>query len=127
MLTKTTPRRFKNVENVSIPLGRVNVLVGINNSGKSSVLQGIAFAVSVAQTVKVLGWGKYAVTGAADLRAASRRVCARPRWRSAPVKGQGCVFRRSRSPSPVLSRSVIPVKPITYRSVATRGCDYVWG
>ena len=25
---------------------------------------------------------------------------------------QGCVFRRSRSPSPVLSRSVIPVKPM---------------
>lgn len=55
MLSKITLRRFKNLENVSIPLGRVNVLVGTNNSGKSSVLQGIAFAVSVAQTAKVLG------------------------------------------------------------------------
>ena len=55
MLTSITLRRFKNLEDVTIPLGRVNVLVGTNNSGKSSVLQGVAFAVSVAQTAKMNG------------------------------------------------------------------------
>ena len=55
MLSSITLRRFKNLEDVTIPLGRVNVLVGTNNSGKSSVLQGVAFAVSVAQTAKVAG------------------------------------------------------------------------
>ena len=55
MLTSITLRRFKNLDKVTIPLGRVNILVGTNNSGKSSVLQGIAFAVSVAQTAKIAG------------------------------------------------------------------------
>lgn len=55
MLKSITIRRFKNIENLTVPLGRVNVLVGTNNSGKSSVLQSIAFAVSVAQTSALHG------------------------------------------------------------------------
>lgn len=57
MLKSVTLRRFKNLRDVTIPLGRVNVLIGTNNSGKSSVLQGIQFAVSVAQTAKMLESG----------------------------------------------------------------------
>lgn len=53
MLTAITLRRFKKLQNVTIPLERMNVLVGANNSGKSSVLQGVAFAVSVAQTSRL--------------------------------------------------------------------------
>lgn len=55
MLKSVTIRRFKNLADVAIPLERVNILVGTNNSGKSSVLQGIAFAVSIAQTSKLQG------------------------------------------------------------------------
>lgn len=55
MLKAVSLQRFKNLEMVRIPLGSINVLVGTNNSGKSSVLQGIAFAVSVAQTSRLLG------------------------------------------------------------------------
>lgn len=54
MLTGVIIERFKNLEDVSLSLDRINVLVGTNNSGKSSILQGIAFAVSVAQTAKML-------------------------------------------------------------------------
>lgn len=43
-------RRFKNIEDIDIHLERVNVVVGANNSGKSSILQAIQFAVSIAQT-----------------------------------------------------------------------------
>lgn len=39
-------RGFKRVKNVDIDLKPVNVLVGSNNSGKSSVLQGVHWAVS---------------------------------------------------------------------------------
>lgn len=53
MLSAITLRRFKKLQNVTIPLSRMNVLVGANNSGKSSVLQGVAFAVSVAQTSRL--------------------------------------------------------------------------
>lgn len=53
MLSSITLRRFKNLQDVTIPLGRINVLVGTNNSGKSSVLQGVALGVSVAQTSQV--------------------------------------------------------------------------
>jgi len=55
MLNSITIRRFKNLEDVKIPLERINILVGTNNSGKSSILQGIAFAVSIAQTSKLHG------------------------------------------------------------------------
>src|SRR3990167_10392512 len=55
MLKSVTVRRFKNLSDVTIPLERINILVGTNNSGKSSVLQGIAFAVSIAQTSKLQG------------------------------------------------------------------------
>lgn len=58
MLSSITLRRFKNLEDVTIPLGRINVMVGTNNSGKSSVLQGVAFGVSVAQTAFIKGNAK---------------------------------------------------------------------
>src|SRR5262249_2829473 len=42
---------------VEIPLEDVTLLIGANNSGKSSVLQAIHFAVSVAQTAYLVGEG----------------------------------------------------------------------
>lgn len=60
MLTEIIVKRFKAIHEVSLPLDRINILIGANNSGKSSLLQAMQFAVSVAQTVKVLGaeWRK---------------------------------------------------------------------
>lgn len=50
MIKKIEIDRFKSIQHVELDLGRVNVLVGANNSGKSSILQAIQFATSVAQT-----------------------------------------------------------------------------
>jgi ABC-type Mn2+/Zn2+ transport system ATPase subunit len=50
-------RRFKRIEDATIPLAHVTTLIGANNSGKSSVLQAIHFAVSIAQTAKLIGEG----------------------------------------------------------------------
>ncbi len=60
MLDSITIHRFKNIKQITVPLGRINILIGSNNSGKSSVLQALQFAVSVAQTMKLLGsqWKK---------------------------------------------------------------------
>lgn len=44
--------RFKRLKQVEIPLSRVTVLTGPNNSGKSSVLQAVQFATSIAQSAK---------------------------------------------------------------------------
>lgn len=55
MLTEVTIKRFKNVQQITLPMARINLLIGANNSGKSSVLQAIQFAVSVAQTMKEQG------------------------------------------------------------------------
>lgn len=54
-LTSITVRRFKRLEELVLPLQDTNILIGSNNSGKSSVLQAIHFAVSVAQTSQLLG------------------------------------------------------------------------
>lgn len=55
MLKSVTIKRFKKLENISIELDKINVMIGANNSGKSSVLQAIHLAVSVAQTTKAIG------------------------------------------------------------------------
>jgi predicted ATP-dependent endonuclease of OLD family len=50
MLKTINIKRFKNIEESDLELDRINILIGSNNSGKSSILQAIQFAVSVAQT-----------------------------------------------------------------------------
>ena len=47
-ITKIGLRKFKKVDSVDLDLHSLNVLVGGNNSGKSSVLQGIHFSVIAA-------------------------------------------------------------------------------
>src|ERR1700704_2780375 len=42
---------------MEIPLDDVTLLIGANNSGKSSVLQAIHFAVSIAQSARLVGEG----------------------------------------------------------------------
>ncbi len=50
MLKAIKIKRFKNINESNLNLDRINILIGSNNSGKSSILQAIQFAVSVAQT-----------------------------------------------------------------------------
>lgn len=50
-------RRFKRIEQIEVPLDDVTLLIGANNSGKSSILQAIHFAVSIAQTARLVGEG----------------------------------------------------------------------
>jgi len=54
-LSSIAVRRFKRLEELVLPLQDTNILIGSNNSGKSSVLQAIHFAVSVAQSAQLLG------------------------------------------------------------------------
>ncbi|OIU87706.1 AAA family ATPase [Microbacterium sp. AR7-10] len=55
MLNQVHIQRFKTVEDATLALGQVTVLVGPNNAGKSSALQAIQFAVSVAQSLHLAG------------------------------------------------------------------------
>lgn len=50
MVNEIRIERFKAIENETFHVGRFNIFVGANNSGKSSVLQAIQFAVGAAQT-----------------------------------------------------------------------------
>lgn len=54
-LTKLTLEKFKKVDKVDIDLQGLNVLVGGNNAGKSSVLQGVHFSVIAAIASKQAG------------------------------------------------------------------------
>ena len=56
-LTSVTVRRFKRIEDLTFDLDDVTLLIGANNSGKSSILQAIHFAVSIAQTARLVGEG----------------------------------------------------------------------
>lgn len=53
MLETIRVQRFKSINDAEIPLGRITLLVGPNNAGKSSVLHAIQFAVSVAQSLRL--------------------------------------------------------------------------
>jgi len=55
MLRSLTLSNFKSIDESTIDLGRITVLVGPNNAGKSSVLQGLQFVVSLAQSLKLSG------------------------------------------------------------------------
>lgn len=50
-------KRFKQLDEIELEVDDTTVLIGANNAGKSSVLQAIHFAVSVAQTAKLVGEG----------------------------------------------------------------------
>ncbi len=52
MLTEVTIKRFKTIKEITLQLQRINILIGSNNSGKSSILQALQFAVSVGQTLR---------------------------------------------------------------------------
>lgn len=54
MVKQIIIEQFKSIESAGLDLGRINVLVGANNSGKSSFLQALQFATSVAQTEKCI-------------------------------------------------------------------------
>ncbi|HET9506173.1 MAG TPA: ATP-binding protein [Hymenobacter sp.] len=61
MIDTITIERFKNISRIALKLENINILVGANNAGKSSILQGIQFAVAVAQTTSLdefstVGW-----------------------------------------------------------------------
>ncbi len=56
-ITSVTIRRFKSLEAVQIALDDTTLLIGANNSGKSSILQSIHFAVSIAQSARLVGEG----------------------------------------------------------------------
>lgn len=50
-------KRFKQLAEFQLDLNDATVLIGANNAGKSSALQALHFAVSVAQTAKLVGEG----------------------------------------------------------------------
>lgn len=51
-IAKMALKRFKQLKEFELDLSETTVLIGANNSGKSSALQALHFAVSVAQTAK---------------------------------------------------------------------------
>lgn len=48
MITKTTIQNYKSIKKLSIDLGRVNVFIGANGSGKSNILEGVAMGAAAA-------------------------------------------------------------------------------
>ncbi|PTS97175.1 ATPase, partial [Flavobacterium sp. HMWF030] len=58
MIDNITIERFKNIKKIELKLENINILVGSNNAGKSSILQSIQFAVSIAQTTSLEEFGK---------------------------------------------------------------------
>ena len=53
MISKIRIERFKNIIDLTLELSNINLLVGANNAGKSSIRQAIQFAVAVAQTTGI--------------------------------------------------------------------------
>lgn len=48
-------KKFKKIDDVTVVLQPLNIFIGANNSGKSSFIQGIQFAISGCQTLKLKG------------------------------------------------------------------------
>lgn len=54
-IKKIRIRSFKNINDISLDLDDMNLLVGGNNAGKSSVIQGIHFTISALRSAKMHG------------------------------------------------------------------------
>lgn len=54
-ITRVHIERFKNIVSTTFELDGLNVLVGANNSGKSSIIQALHFAVGLLQTIEIAG------------------------------------------------------------------------
>ena len=54
-ISKIRIRSFKNIEDVTLDLDDMNLLVGGNNAGKSSFIQGIHFTISALRSAKMHG------------------------------------------------------------------------
>lgn len=54
-ISRVRIERFKNIDNTTFRLDGLNVIVGANNSGKSSVIQALHFTVGLLQTIEVAG------------------------------------------------------------------------
>lgn len=59
MITSVRLSKFKQIDHAELPLGPINVLVGGNNSGKSCILQGIHFGISLAQARQIAGVNQF--------------------------------------------------------------------
>lgn len=52
---KIRVQKFKKIDDVEVELSSINIFIGTNNSGKSSFIQGVQFAISACQTLELLG------------------------------------------------------------------------
>jgi AAA15 family ATPase/GTPase len=63
-LSSVQIRRFKRIEDAPFDLDDLNLIVGANNAGKSSVIQGLHFAISLLQSINLLlGWSEETTFG----------------------------------------------------------------
>lgn len=53
MITKINIDNFKSIHHIELNLDRINILIGGNNSGKTSILQAIQFGCSIMQTIDI--------------------------------------------------------------------------
>ncbi|HOO49133.1 MAG TPA: AAA family ATPase [Saccharofermentans sp.] len=53
MINKITIENFKSIEKIQLNLKQINILVGGNNSGKTSILQALQFGCSIIQTINI--------------------------------------------------------------------------
>lgn len=54
-IQKVRIRNFKNIEDIEIQLDDLNLLIGGNNAGKSSIIQGIHFTISALRAARIYG------------------------------------------------------------------------
>lgn len=54
-ISSITVERFKRIQKIDVDLKNITLLVGGNNSGKSSLLQGIHFSITTIQSTRMIG------------------------------------------------------------------------
>ena len=68
MISHVKLSKFKQIKKAALPLGRINVLVGGNNSGKSCILQGTHFGIALAQARQIAGINQLPSNGCGTVR-----------------------------------------------------------
>ena len=58
LLTSVHVKRFKGIDDAPFDVSSINVFIGSNNSGKSTLAQMVHFGISILQSIELAGrWG----------------------------------------------------------------------
>jgi predicted ATPase len=104
LVREVTIENYKSIRKLTLELGRVNVLIGANGSGKSNLLEGIAFGCAAIRKQVIFTTHNPAVLDGLDLEDDEQRLIVTERGKDGATRA-----RRVQAPKPLDGDPPVPL------------------